>query len=72
VAWTHLATAPDELTATMWVQMLRDCGIAAAIHPSDSVSFLGMSAGQCRVQVAEEQLELARDLLGEADASDRS
>ena len=68
MAWVHLATAPDQLTAEMWVTLLRDNGVVAAIRPSDSVSFLGLSGFACRVQVAEEQLEIARELLGETDA----
>lgn len=68
--WAHLATAPDQLTAEMWVSLLRDRGIAAMIRPSDAVSFLGVSAIGCRVQVAEEDLERARELLGEQATRD--
>jgi Putative prokaryotic signal transducing protein len=66
--WVHLATAPDQLTAEMWVSILRDAGLSAMIRPSDAVSFLGVSAYGCRVQVVEEHLEEARQLLaGEID-----
>jgi hypothetical protein len=61
--WVHLATAPDQLTAEMWVSILRDAGLSAMIRPSDAVSFLGVSAYGCRVQVVEQDLEEARQLL---------
>jgi hypothetical protein len=66
--WVHLATAPDQLTAEMWVSMLRNVGLSAMIRPSDAVSFLGISAYGCRVQVVEEDLQEAREMLaGETD-----
>jgi len=61
--WVSLATAPDQLTAEMWVGLLRDAGLAAMIRPSDAVSFLGVSGFGCRVQVFEEDLEEARAVL---------
>jgi hypothetical protein len=67
--WVHLATAPDQLTAEMWVSILRDAGLSAMIRPSDAVSFLGVSAYGCRVQVLEEDLQEAQEMLaGEIDS----
>ena len=63
--WVHLATAPDQLVAEVWVGMLRDAGLRAMIRPSDAVSFLGVSAYGCRVLTVDEDLEEARDILGE-------
>ena len=63
--WVHLTTAPDQLTAEIWLSILHNEGVAAIILPSDSVSYLGVSAFGCRVQVREDQLELAREVLGE-------
>ena len=63
--WVHLATAPDQLTGEMWVAILRDAGVSAMIRPSDAVSFLGVAAMGCRVQVRQEDLERAREVLGE-------
>jgi len=65
MSWVHLATAPDQLTAEMWVALLHDAGIPAMIRPSDAVSYLGVSAFGCRVQVPEEDLDEAREVLGE-------
>jgi hypothetical protein len=64
--WVHLATAPDQITAEIWVSLLRDAGLRAMIRPSDAVSFLGVSAYGCRVQVPEADLDSARDVLPEA------
>jgi putative signal transducing protein len=62
--WAYLATAPDQITAEMWVSMLTDAGIAAMIRPSDAVSFLGVAGFGCRVQVRRHDLDHARELLG--------
>ena len=61
--WVHFATAPDQLTAELWVAILRDAGIAAMVRPSDAASYLGVAAFGCRVQVAEEDLERAKEVL---------
>jgi hypothetical protein len=63
--WVHLVTAPDQITGEIWVSILRDAGLRAMIRPSDAVSFLGVSAYGCRVQVMEEDLAQAREVLGE-------
>ena len=65
--WVHFATAPDQLTAELWVAILRDAGLAAMVRPSDAASYLGMAAFGCRVQVAEEDLDRAREVLDELD-----
>ena len=63
VKWAYLATAPGQLEAEMWRQMLVDGGIPAMVRPGDTLSFLGVSAYPCRVLVATDQLERARKLL---------
>jgi len=63
--WVHLTTAPDQITAEIWVDVLHNAGIVAMIRPSDAVSFLGVSAFGCRVQVQEEDLTAALEVLGE-------
>lgn len=61
--WTYLATAPNETIARLWVDLLHDEGIDAVVAPSDTMSFLGVSPRPCRVLVAAEQHERARQLL---------
>lgn len=63
--WVHLMTAPDQLTGEIWVSILRDAGLRAMIRPSDVSSFLGVSSYGCRVQVMEEDLNAARQVLSE-------
>jgi hypothetical protein len=63
--WVHLITAPDQLTGEIWVSILRDAGLRAMIRPSDAVSFLGVSAFGCRVQVMQEDLTRARQVISE-------
>ncbi len=66
--WVHLVTAPDQLTAEFWIQVLQDAGITAVIHPADAVSFLGVAGYGCRVLVREEDLDEAREIIPEAAA----
>jgi len=65
--WVHLAVAPDQITAEIWVSILRDNGIGAFVRPSDTPSYLGVSALGCRVQVREGDLEAALSLIEAAD-----
>lgn len=62
--WAYLGTAPDQVTAEMWIAILTDAGIAAMIRPSDAVSFLGVAGFGCRVQVRKRDLEHALEILG--------
>ncbi|MFP3974766.1 MAG: putative signal transducing protein [Dehalococcoidia bacterium] len=61
--WKVAATAPNQLVAEMWCEMLKDDGITATIKPGDSVSFLGVSFSPCRIMVSENELQAAKDLL---------
>lgn len=61
--WVSLAIAPDQLTAEMWCELLRNEGIPAMVQPSDAVSFLGVSGTACRVMVPEERRKEAAAVL---------
>jgi hypothetical protein len=65
MALVLLVTAPDQMTAELWVSILREAGIAAMIRASDAVSFLGVSAMGCRVLVEESDRQRALDILGD-------
>ena len=58
-----LTTAPDQLTAEMWKDILLQEGIPAMINPEDSVSFLGVSIFPCRIMVASGYLKRAQEIL---------
>lgn len=49
--WVVLGTAPNQLTAELWRELLLAEGVPATLAPGDVVSFLGLSAGPCRVLV---------------------
>ena len=61
--WKLLTTAPDQLTAEMWCDVLREEGITAVIEPRDAVSFLGISAFPCRVMVPDGMVDEAGEVL---------
>ena len=63
--WVLLTTAPDQLQAEMWRDLLLEEGLSALVRPGDTASFLGVSAYPCRILVAEGQLERAREVLDE-------
>lgn len=61
--WTYLTTAPDQLVAEMWSQLLRDRGIPAMVRAGDTSSFLGVSAYPCGILVDDGQVSRAREVL---------
>ena len=61
--WAYLTTAPDQLVAEMWSELLRDRDIPAIVRPGDMSSFMGVSAYPCRVLVDEDQVGRAMDVL---------
>ncbi len=58
-----MTTAPDQLTAEMWLQVLHQYEIPAVISPGDTTSFLGVSTLPCRLMVAGDYIEQAREIL---------
>ena len=63
--WVYLATAPEQLQAEMWRDMLVAEGIPALVRGGDTTPILGVSASPCRIMVAEDRLERAREVLEE-------
>ena len=68
--WKLLTVAPDQLTAEMWQEMLAREGIPATVNPGDTASFMGVSPLPCRLMVAEEYLERAKQILAGLDAEE--
>jgi hypothetical protein len=66
--WVDLATAPDQVTADIWVSLLHAYGIPAIVRP-DVPSYLGMSLFACRVQVRESDREEALSLIENEDGA---
>lgn len=61
--WKYLITAPDQLVAEMWSELLTSYGVRAIVRPGDTQSFLGVSAYPCRILVDEPDMERARELM---------
>ena len=63
--WATAVTAPTQTQAEVWQNLLMEAGIGATVHPGDTFlpTYLGISHKPCRVMVAEEDLEAAREVL---------
>ena len=61
------ATAPNQMVAELWQNLLIEAGIRATVHPGDTFIYMQIQFGArptpCRVMVAEENLEAAREVL---------
>jgi hypothetical protein len=68
--WLVLTTAPDQLTAEIWRDILVQEGIPAMINPEDSVSFLGVSSFPCRIMVASGYSKQAKEILASLQAEE--
>ena len=63
--WVHLATAPDQLVAEMWRDLLNDRDIPVIIRSGDVSTFLGVTAYPCRLLVDENFRDRAIQILRE-------
>ena len=61
--WVTLVSAPDQLAAEMWSDLLNRRGIPTLVRAGDTSSFLGVSAYPCRILVDDEYLDEARQFL---------
>ena len=61
--WLLLTTAPEQLTAEMWLGVLREHDIPVVISPGDTSSFMGISPFPCRLMVADDYLKQANEIL---------
>ena len=58
-----LTTAPDQLTAEIWKDILLQQGIPAMVNPQDAISFMGVSSFPCRIMVAYGYRKRAQEIL---------
>lgn len=61
--WSYVATAPDQLTAELWQQLLSEDAIPSMLAPQDTISFLGLSSAPVRLMVPSDLEIRARNLL---------
>ncbi len=64
--WVYLATAPNQLEAEMWRDLLASEGFAVTVRGGDTISYLGMSNYPSTILVDEEQHDAARKVLDES------
>lgn len=64
--WVIFATAPDQLTAEMWRDIVRQSGISCELRAGDTASFLGLSQIPVRLMTPEPERDRARTALSEA------
>lgn len=64
--WQTFATAPDQLTAEMWRDLVRQAGVECAIRAGDTTGFLGLSPHPVRLVTLENDVERARAALDAA------
>ncbi len=68
--WVVFATAPDQIMAEIWVQLVRAEGIPCRLQPGDTTNFLGVSAAPVRLMTLESEVERAAQALERGDEMD--
>ncbi len=69
------ATAPDQMTAEMWLELLRHDGIRCEIRPGDTSRFMGVGTLPVRLVAPEDEAGKAKttlDLLLHSTGADDS
>jgi len=61
--WLLLTTAPDQLTAEIWKDILLQQGVPSIVNPEDTISFMGVSGFPCRIMVAYGYRQQAQEIL---------
>ena len=61
--WVLLTTAPDQLTAEIWKDILLKEGVPVMVNAGDTISFLGVSSLPVRIMVASGYLSRAQEIL---------
>ncbi len=65
--WVVFATAPDQIMAEIWVQLVRAEGIRCRLQPGDTANYLGVSAHPVRLMTLEQDAERAAQVLQRDD-----
>ncbi len=61
--WITFATAPDQITAEMWRDLVQQAGIACQLQPGDTIGFIGVSAAPVRLMAREPDVAGAKRAL---------
>lgn len=65
--WIIFATAPDQIMAEIWLQLVRAEGIPCRLQPGDTTNFLGVSAAPVRLMTLESHADRAAQILERGD-----
>ena len=65
--WVIFATAPDQIMAEIWLQLVRAEGIPCRLQPGDTTNFLGVSAAPVRLMTLESHADRAAQILERGD-----
>ena len=65
--WEIFATAPDQIMAEIWLQLVRAEGIPCRLQPGDTTNFLGVSAAPVRLMTLESHADRAAQILERGD-----
>jgi hypothetical protein len=63
VKWVVVASAPDQLSAEIWRDIVRQTGIDCELRPGDTASFLGVSQVPVRLMAPEPERDRVRGTL---------
>jgi hypothetical protein len=63
--WAPAATAPDQVTAEMWAELLQNNGIRAWVGRGDALASRLVPSGPASVMVPASQLKEAKLVLGQ-------
>ena len=63
MSWVYLITAPDQIIAEMWKQVLDLEKIPTILRAGDTSSFMGVSNYPCRLMVQDDVLDKAKHIL---------
>ncbi len=67
--WVPFTTAPHQLIAELWQQVLADEGIPTRLQSGDYNSYLGVTAFPVRMLVLDSDREAAQRILDELDTA---
>ena len=63
IRWVYVATAPDQLLAEIWQQLLHEEAIPSMLAPQDIIPFLGVTPTPVRLVVPREMKTTAEEVL---------
>lgn len=63
MTWTTLSTAPNQLTAESWCEVLTNNGFNCKVEPGDFYNFMGISNRPVRIIIVDKEFAPAKQFL---------